>query len=528
MECIFLGHQSWLIQHKNTHILIDPVLEDNFGNAKANSIEIFPPRKVNFPSNLKIDAIILSHEHSDHFHIPSLVRFSSSPIIFGPTMFDFVDRLIQEAGLRTNRIDFQKTFKIGELEIRLYPPHPDTVLWEGRVTQIYISPVGEVENGIFIAVDALVSQDYKNDVSEGIIPSPKTIFVSNNSQITPPGVLGTLDNHMNMYAYEKNDSYGLKILSELLIDYLEGLEWENAVICGGGFTKRYEQDFGAFPFSDQKELAEAGQKLFEGKKIIGPWPGEVVSINSTASIIGQVNWIKMDMSKFEQLKTLSLNRKIDKKYNEITPQTHLCDKEIYTYIDLLEAELNDFAKYFLVSPNGESSTKESLLNPQASPYVLMIRLRLENGNFLEYGLNLRTGRFEIVDSNSLPNFSLVLFGIECFASDFIEMLRGNLQVWDMAGVSMRSWYQGEPLFSPVASFYNWFGEACRPDLAYKVLKKDGINFLQELSNETRILRTTRLASRGKKYTDTYRSSVNRCFWKLKKCKIQNLSTSIRY
>ena len=48
MEVTLLGHQSWLITSGNTNILIDPVLYDSFGSGDDNSIEIYPPRLINF------------------------------------------------------------------------------------------------------------------------------------------------------------------------------------------------------------------------------------------------------------------------------------------------------------------------------------------------------------------------------------------------------------------------------------------------------------------------------------------------
>jgi L-ascorbate metabolism protein UlaG (beta-lactamase superfamily) len=84
MKAVFLGHQSWLINYNQTNILIDPVLYDKFGNIDDNSIEIYPARSVDIESMPIISAIILSHEHSDHFHIPTLRQFPNVPILVSP------------------------------------------------------------------------------------------------------------------------------------------------------------------------------------------------------------------------------------------------------------------------------------------------------------------------------------------------------------------------------------------------------------------------------------------------------------
>ena len=90
MKVTLLGHQSWMITYNKTNVLIDPVLYEGFGSQDDNSIEIYPPRKIEFENIPKIDAIILSHEHSDHFHIPTLLKFKKVPIIVSSIMVNCV------------------------------------------------------------------------------------------------------------------------------------------------------------------------------------------------------------------------------------------------------------------------------------------------------------------------------------------------------------------------------------------------------------------------------------------------------
>ena len=195
MDVTFLGHQSWLISKDNTHILIDPVLYDGFGSNDDNAIEIFPPRIINMDLMPQINAIILSHEHSDHFHIPTLKKFPNVPIFVSPLFIDCIRSVINDHHLVIKTVDFQSSITVGELEIILYPAGDETVFWESRVTQILIRPISEPQNSLFIAVDALVSNNFKEDIENELIELPKVIAVSNNSQLTPPGVLGSLDNY---------------------------------------------------------------------------------------------------------------------------------------------------------------------------------------------------------------------------------------------------------------------------------------------------------------------------------------------
>ena len=72
MELVFLGHQSWLVRKNETTILIDPLLCDTFGADPVAGFRIYPPRTVDPKGIGPVTAVFLSHEHSDHFDLPSL------------------------------------------------------------------------------------------------------------------------------------------------------------------------------------------------------------------------------------------------------------------------------------------------------------------------------------------------------------------------------------------------------------------------------------------------------------------------
>ncbi|HEX7704390.1 MAG TPA: MBL fold metallo-hydrolase, partial [Kofleriaceae bacterium] len=70
----FLGHQGWMFQTAKAAILVDPLLCEEFGQAHALGYRVFPPR-IWQPENMPIlDAVFLTHEHDDHFDLPSLAK----------------------------------------------------------------------------------------------------------------------------------------------------------------------------------------------------------------------------------------------------------------------------------------------------------------------------------------------------------------------------------------------------------------------------------------------------------------------
>ena len=70
----FLGHQGWLFQTQRACIMVDPLLCERFGHAQALEYRVWPPRVWHAEALPPLDAVVLTHEHDDHFDIPSLAR----------------------------------------------------------------------------------------------------------------------------------------------------------------------------------------------------------------------------------------------------------------------------------------------------------------------------------------------------------------------------------------------------------------------------------------------------------------------
>ena len=471
MILTFLGHQSWLVSCGDTHILIDPILKDSFGSDDDNGIEIYPPRFIDIESMPRISGIILSHEHSDHFHIPSLKYFPNIPIFFGSLMPQCVQKTIEDHDLKSQIIPFFTTITLDEIEFKLYPADSETVLWESRVTQILLTDSRNPEDSVFIAVDALVSNEFKNDLNNNIITKPTAIILSNNSQLTPKGVLGSLDNFKNI-DNSKAGMDGLSLLHEMLVSYLIDIEdIKHIVICGGGFTKKYDTQFGPFLLSDQQELAQiANNIILQDSKIYGPLPGEVIEIYSQNVLMKtSAPWIKLNKDRLTQILDQAV---IFASRNDQSVQIRpVLTTQIVSEINLIENELNKMAKALMISKIGgdaifELSNNEKLL----SPYGLLINFSLDQylNNWRTYGLNFNKGKFEEIKHDSLS----APYGLDMFWNDFLGLIAGEIQIWDLGGIAIRSWYpDNSKMNSPVAFLYSYFGEQLHNQLNYICYQK---------------------------------------------------------
>ena len=76
-----VGSSSLLIEWEGFNILTDPWIK---GLSVFDSWVNYPPSKIEINEIPKIDAIWISHEHSDHFHIPTLMNFDKNIPIYVP------------------------------------------------------------------------------------------------------------------------------------------------------------------------------------------------------------------------------------------------------------------------------------------------------------------------------------------------------------------------------------------------------------------------------------------------------------
>ncbi|MFE9016806.1 hypothetical protein, partial [Streptomyces cyaneofuscatus] len=83
-----------------------------------------------------------------------------------------------------------------------------------------------------------------------------------------------------------------------------------------------------------------------------------------------------------------------------------------------------------------------------------------------YAWNLTTADFEPISPLTRDQaMARYPFGMELYLQDLLGILRGHVQVWDVAGSSLQCWHIGRPLDSLVYALFAVYGEHERPDLA---------------------------------------------------------------
>ena len=116
----FLGHQGWSFRAGQTQLLVDPLLTSRFGHGGGVGA-VYPPRDFDFDHFPPIDAVLITHEHEDHFDVPSLARLDRHiPILLSANSSAAARGLLSEMGFAVRFVRGGETVTVGDLTIDLF------------------------------------------------------------------------------------------------------------------------------------------------------------------------------------------------------------------------------------------------------------------------------------------------------------------------------------------------------------------------------------------------------------------------
>lgn len=476
MKLHYIGHQSWLIENNQTNILFDPILCETLGHTEELPFNIYPLREIDTTQFPKIDAIFLSHEHIDHFHLPSLNFLDKTiPVYIGELMPICVEIALKEIGFVVNRVELFKDIVIGDLNIRLFPSGVGTVYWEQRVTAFYISDVTQKVKPIFIAVDALISDQFSESVENQELEPPVTIIVSNNSQIPPYLGHGAYTNCLPINVEKDYAFPGVRLLNGILVDYLEALPFvKKIILCGDGVLDPFSL-YGPYLFSDNKELARIANQLGVLAKAYGLDAGECLDLKKDE--LSKNTWAnKLDSANknLKQKQSEFIEKPIEKEIKPVLPVIEDDDSLEKTLTDVAN-ELQILARALMLAPVTEQALHMyEYMGKKLGEHKIAFRFLLnEDFDNIVFALNLNNAQFEQIELHEDENIlTAIPFGVELYIQDFWALFSGEIQIWDLAGKSMNTWYANNDAYANLLSFlYTYYGEQTRPDLALKIYKK---------------------------------------------------------
>jgi Beta-lactamase superfamily domain len=126
LSATFLGWQGWLLATGTTHLLVDPLLDDRIGRGPRSTRQTFfvwPPRRFEASACPPIDALVLSHEHEDHFNLSSLVQLDRRiPVLLSARASTAASVILAEMGFQVRRVYPGAPTRVGDVELTFFTP----------------------------------------------------------------------------------------------------------------------------------------------------------------------------------------------------------------------------------------------------------------------------------------------------------------------------------------------------------------------------------------------------------------------
>jgi hypothetical protein len=179
----FLGHQGWLFQSAVSCLLVDPLLCEEFGHAHALSYKVYPPRLLKAEAFPPIDAVILTHEHDDHFDIPSLAKLQRSiPIFLSARSSMAAYRILCEMGFQVHPLIPGMGYHFRDLEfLPLCGDHVNNNNGDEWDTLPFLIRQTDGGGSFFSTVDVKLTQQLL-EIAKSRVPNPCVVGWTNNAQ----------------------------------------------------------------------------------------------------------------------------------------------------------------------------------------------------------------------------------------------------------------------------------------------------------------------------------------------------------
>ncbi|MEE4026080.1 MBL fold metallo-hydrolase [Gordonia sp. PKS22-38] len=460
LECTYIGHQSWTISTACTTILVDPVLTDSFGFRDDLRFTIYPPRTVAHAAMPKSDAVVITNEHLDHFHPPSLQLLdTNTPVIVPLICPAVVTDWLATHGFPVVALPQGAIHHIGDIQIALFGVADRSPLWEHRVHSAMFTTVEDP--GVLIQSDGEI--DYSAIASAGM--TPRVLIATNNAQIPVQPGNGAFANIIENSLQTSTE--GLRIVRAVVdVPASELGSVRQILLSGAGYTYDDPDAPPLFRLSDSNELADIVSCLSLGVELIGLAPGEQAGADGAVGtadwiIAGQPNhghggegheepWSRSPRPRHINGGTASLER-----IGELILDELRCLEPI-----LINSKLGQT----MVSAN-------TYLGNDVDSTRLYLHLRGGDDDFIGVGFDLAAGRFESSAATLRDAIMTIPFGLDVYADDFLDVLHGRRQIWEVCTASAAQWFDGPRDTSPVAFLYEALSEQVRPDLARELIRQ---------------------------------------------------------
>jgi hypothetical protein len=272
LRATFLGHQGWFLETARRRLLVDPLLTGSFGHGGVVGV-VHPPRALDLQAMPPVDAVLLTHEHEDHFDIPSLHRLDRAiPVFLSSRSSVAARRTLRSMGFRVGSLRAGEALDLdGARVLCLSGDHVAyTQGDEWDALPYLVSDPGDGAN-FFSAVD-LLPTDALIEAVAAQAPRPGLVCHTNNAS--------TLGFASTRFIPATSDTLAFAADTITLHARLSRAWGRPAatLFCGGGFA--FEGDRAPLNrrtfTADSSRVAAALRTLCPGERFIAPSPGQTV------------------------------------------------------------------------------------------------------------------------------------------------------------------------------------------------------------------------------------------------------------
>lgn len=230
-QVTFLGHQGWLVATRRAAVLIDPLLREEFGDVQRLRYAVYPPRVMDRGALPPIDAVILTHEHDDHFDLPSLVLLDRRiPIHLSAHASSAARTILVEMGFKVHALTPGVALLFKDLKLLAMPgDHVNTSSGDEWDTLPFLAWDMGGHGSFFSTVD--------------VVPTQRHIATA-RALVVKPGLVTHTNNHIQWWFQNSwspsHSDYTPRMTQEVLNAYAELCAlWSTpqaVLMCGGGFA----------------------------------------------------------------------------------------------------------------------------------------------------------------------------------------------------------------------------------------------------------------------------------------------------
>ncbi|MEM7153310.1 MAG: MBL fold metallo-hydrolase [Myxococcota bacterium] len=461
LEACFLGHQGWLLSSASTRVLVDPLLTDRFGHGGGVGV-VHPPRRIDLSAFPPVDAVILSHEHDDHFDVPSIHRLDRRiPIHLSSRASNASRALLRDMGFTVHPLRPNATLAVGDLRYRSF------------VADHVRGPV-EDEWGVFPFL--LYDTGGHGSVLSAIDVEPRDDGLAQLGRLAPPGLWcyanNTTDSRFQdalrgpSAAPPTDDTPLLARVVARRHAQIEQAWGHPLATLVGGAGWAFEGDRAwinhhAFPI-DPNRLCEALARACPSASFTAPVPGETFVQHEGRLLAERPRAPFIAVPPRSQWPTRTHDPTVPvRDHAPVLSGRAFGEAQLQTLID----ELGDFARYLYggaVFRALQSLTEDDLHGRRCA---LAIALRRADGP--PYVLRYEPEACGFTRQPSTDAIEEFASGLECWGADLLGLMRGELgvsalcfagrmRVWNHAPRRLRwsphdLWMFGHPLRRPAAA-----------------------------------------------------------------------------